>query len=344
MTRSLGRATAAAAVLFCMMGAPEYRGQAQTAAATRGASPIVGIDGIVYGVETLEKSVEFYQKVLGFELTGTVPDAPLFDIHVQALTNHGGVLARRATLRIPHSPISIQLFEGTNGQPGTRSSLRQATARPSDPGGAVLTVQVPSLAATVANIESSHQGDVISMGGKPSGNRVVVRNRDGVVTEIVQSDGPGAPGRSEADVASIALTAGSNVASKMQFYRDVLGFDLKTGEWEGGKDVMPPLGADVGMIRRSAGYVPGTKIRFEIDEYSGLPQKRAYYYYNSIPGAVSIQLAVRDIDQMVKALRAAQVRIVTTGQQAVPLDHSRTVLIRDPDGVFIQLMEHAQNK
>jgi len=30
---------------------------------------------------------------------------------------------------------------------------------------------------------------------------------------------------------------------------------------------------------------------------------------------------------------------VTTGQQPVTLDQSRTLLIRDPDGIFIQLIE-----
>jgi hypothetical protein len=95
----------------------------------------------------------------------------------------------------------------------------------------------------------------------------------------------------------------------------------------------------MGMVRRTQGYIPGSKIRFELDEYSGLSTRRAFYYYNSMPGAVTVQLFVRDLDEVVKELRAAQVRIVTTGQQPVTLDRSRTLLIRDPDGIFIQLIE-----
>jgi hypothetical protein len=114
---------------------------------------------------------------------------------------------------------------------------------------------------------------------------------------------------------------------------------IPTGDWEADTETMRALGAETGMIRRSRTLIPGTNVRFELDEYSGFPTKRAFYYYNSMPGAVSLQLTVHDLDGMVKALRMAQVRIVTTGQQPVTLDGSRTVLIRDPDGIFVQLIE-----
>jgi len=335
MSRSLRRALITAALPFCVMVVTGAAGPPEAAGPRVG--QVIGVGSFVHGVETLEQSLEYYRDVLGFEPIGTVPPAPIFDLPIQTLTNHGGALHRTVTLKIPDSTVKLQLFEVTNGQPGTRSSLRQTTARPTDPGGAVLGVRVPSVATTFANIERSHQADVLGVGGKPAGNVLFARNRDGAVTELVQSDGNGT-----ADAASIVLTtAGDGLTIK--FFKDVLGFDLETGDWESGKDVMNAVGADTGMIRRTAGVVPGTKVRFEIDEYSGIPQKRAYYYYNSIPGAVSLQFVVRDIDEMVKILRAEQVRIVTTGQQPVTIDHSRTVLVRDPDGLFIQLMEREQD-
>ena len=275
----------------------------------------------------------------GFELVGSATEKPTFDIHVQALTNHGGVLYRTALLKIPGSTMTVQLFEGTNGGPSSRSSPRQLTARPTDRGGAVLGFRVPDIAGTFTTIANAQQqAAVVSVGGKPVGKTLVVRNRDGLVAQLVQ------PGEGEqstdpnADPASIALTPGDPEAS-LRFYRDILGFDLKTGEWEKGADVMNALGADMGMVRRSRAYIPGSKVRFELDEYSGLATKRAFYYYNSMPGAVTLQLLVRDLDAFVKVLRAAQVRIVTTGQQPVTLDQSRTLMIRDPDGIFIQLIE-----
>ncbi len=334
MMRSLGGAAAAAVVLFCVLVSPALIGSAQRQEITH----VIGAAGLIHGVENLDKSLPYYRDVLGFALIGPVTEKPTFDIHVQALTNHGGVLYRTATLNIPGSTMTVQLFEGTNGGPNSRSSPRQLTALPTDRGGAVLGFRVPSVARTFATIANSGQADVISVGGKPAGNGLFVRNRDGLVAQIVQ------PGNTEpssgltADPASIALVPGDPAAS-LRFYRDMLGFDLKTGDWESGKDAMHARGTDMGMLRRSQADIPGSKVHFELDEYSGFPTKRAFYYYNSMPGAVSLQLLVRDLDDIVRALRAAQVRIVTTGQQPVTLDRSRTVLIRDPDGIFIQLIE-----
>jgi catechol 2,3-dioxygenase-like lactoylglutathione lyase family enzyme len=332
MRRSPSRAVAAAASLFCVIAASGPVGFAQRK------PHVIGAAGLVHGVQTLEPSLAYYRDVLGFELIGSATEKPTFDIHVQALTNHGGVLYRTALLKIPGSTMNVQLFEGTNGGPSSRSSPRQLTARPTDRGGAVLGLQVPNAADTLTTIANSQQSAVISVGGKPVGKTLVVRNRDGLVAQVTQSGEADGSTELNADPASIALTPGDPEAS-IRFYRDILGFDLKTGDWEAGKDVMNALGAEMGMVRRSRAYIPGSKVRFELDEYSGLATQRAFYYYNSMPGAVTLQLLVRDLDGMVKALRAAQVRIVTTGQQPVTLNGSRTVLIRDPDGIFIQLIE-----
>ena len=338
MTPALRGAVAAAVVLSGVLASPGPIGLAQR----QGSGQVIGAAGLVHGVENLDKSLPYYRDVLGFDVIGSVTEKPTFDINVQALTNHGGVLYRTALLRIPGSTITVQLFEGTNGGPSSRSSPRQLTARPTDRGGAGLGFRVPAVAGTFTTIVNSGQADVISVGGKPVENALFVRNRDGLVAEIVQSGKAERSTDLNADPASIALTPGDPAAS-LRFYRDILGFDLKTGDWESGTDVMNARGADMGMIRRSQGYIPGTRIHFELDEYSGFPTKRAFYYYNSMPGAVSLQLVVRGLDDMVKTVRAAQVRIVTTGQQPVTLDHSRAVLIRDPDGVFVQLIEREQD-
>ena len=348
--QSLRRAVALAAVLCCVLLAPGASGFAQrqvtseqplSERTTIAAPAVIGASGIVQGVEFLENSLEYYREVLGFEMIGEASEMPIFDIKIQALTNHGGALYRTALLEIPDSTFNLQLFEVTNGQPRTRSSPRQLTARPTDRGGVVLGYEVPDIVRTFTSIETSGQATVINVGGKPVGKTLFVRNRDGLVTRFSQRGETERSTELNANPASIALTPG-DVDATLRFYRDLLGFDLKTGDWEASKDVMNALGAEVGMVRRSQGYVPGTNIHFEIDEYSGIPQRRAYYYYNSIPGAVSLQLVVRDIDEIVNVLRASQVRIVTSGQQPVTLDGERTVLVRDPDGVFIQLIEREE--
>ena len=260
-----------------------------------------------------------------------------------AMTDFGE--GRTATLKIPESSFTLQLLEVSNGPEAARHSERQGSARPTDRGATVLRVPVSHIAETLADIEKARAGDARGVGGRggridgvPAGKTLFVRNRDGFVTEIVESGQAGAPAGLIANGASIALTAGDG-AAKIQFYKDILGFDLKTGEPEASQDVLNALGAEGGTVRRSRCEIPGTTILFEIDEFTGIRQKRAIYNFTPQPGAVTLQLVVRDMDAIMKALIAKRVRIVTTALRPVKMAHSRNIVVSDPDGVFVELIE-----
>jgi catechol 2,3-dioxygenase-like lactoylglutathione lyase family enzyme len=147
---------------------------------------------------------------------------------------------------------------------------------------------------------------------------------DGFLMEVVQGSGAG-----------IVLTA-ADPDEKLRFYRELLGFDLQRGEWE---RVLSAAHAPV-SVRRSIGRVPGTDVPFEIREYQGLHQRRFYPSTMGQDGVAWIQLLVRDLDALMRVFIAERVLIVSTGLQPVVVDDgTRRVVVRDPDGVFVELIE-----
>jgi len=85
-------------------------------------------------------------------------------------------------------------------------------------------------------------------------------------------------------------------------------------------------------------------MRLELTQFTGLERKAAQARYTD-PGAASIVFYVRDIDALVANAKTANAPIVTDG--GVPVEIStakgktRSIILRDPDGFFIQLVQEA---
>ena len=294
-----------------------------------------------HGVASIEKAIEFYQNALGLELVSVVPGRVgtqigpnFYDAKLQALMNVGGAYYRIATFRVPNAGFRLQLVEMINNDPlSALRGRRQSSALPTEGGGLMLRLPVGDLDAMAAKIHDQFLADVITLGGKPAGTpvrRLSIRDgEDGFLIELVQqSAGP----------AGIVLTA-ANVDQKLLFFRDILGFTLKSGAWEHDAGGMAAVGVAAGTVRRHAGVVPGTDVPFEIDEYQGFRQHRFYSPIMGQTGVGWIQLVVRDLDGLMKTLVEKRIRIVSTGLEPVTFDESRRVVIRDPDGVFVELIE-----
>jgi catechol 2,3-dioxygenase-like lactoylglutathione lyase family enzyme len=87
--------------------------------------------------------------------------------------------------------------------------------------------------------------------------------------------------------------------------------------------------------------LPG-KMLFELTHFKGLERKPARAAYTD-PGAASIVFYVRDIDDVVAKAKQANAPIVTTGGVPVKIatasGKARSILLRDPDGFFVQVVE-----
>ncbi|HEU4617364.1 MAG TPA: VOC family protein [Gammaproteobacteria bacterium] len=141
---------------------------------------------------------------------------------------------------------------------------------------------------------------------------------------------------------SHAIHAVNDLDTTLAFYRDVFGIDGK-GQNFPNPGVPLLTGAPGVKLRLSMLRLPGGT-RFELTHFTGLERKPGQAKYTD-PGAASLVLHVRDIDALVAAAKKANATIVTTGGAPVEIatldGKARSIVLRDPDGFFLQLVEDA---
>ena len=134
------------------------------------------------------------------------------------------------------------------------------------------------------------------------------------------------------------------------FYRDVLGLPLNSA-----RDPLaqPPQKLDEDMSRftatngmsfRGATFrIPNAAFGFELTEFTGGPRKSVRPNLQDI-GAATLALQVRDIDKLVAKVKSSGAPIVTIGGVPInptgnPSSNLREILVRDPDGFFVELQQ-----
>jgi catechol 2,3-dioxygenase-like lactoylglutathione lyase family enzyme len=134
------------------------------------------------------------------------------------------------------------------------------------------------------------------------------------------------------------------------FYRDVLGLpvngarDPLTQQPQKLDDDMSKFTATKGMSFRGATFrIPNAGFGFELTEFTGGPRKTVRPNLQDI-GAATLALQVRDIDKVFAKVKASGAPVVTIG--GAPLNPTgnassklREVLVRDPDGFFVELQQ-----
>lgn len=139
---------------------------------------------------------------------------------------------------------------------------------------------------------------------------------------------------------SHAIHAVDDLDTTLAFYREVFGIDGRAQDFRNA--AVPLLTNAPGVTLRLAmvGLPGGT--RFEFTHFMGLERAGAEARYTD-PGAASLVLSVRGIDHYVDAARAAGARFLTTGGAPVAIETAegaaRSIVLRDPDGFFVQLVE-----
>ncbi len=144
------------------------------------------------------------------------------------------------------------------------------------------------------------------------------------------------------DSLSHAIHAVNELDTTLAFYRDVFGIN-GTGQ-DFANAAVPLLTNAPGVtLRMSMVTLPGGT-RFELTHFKGVERKQGEPKYTD-PGAGSLVLYVRDIDSLLAAAKKAHATIVTTGGAPVEIatakGKARSVVFRDPDGFFLQLVQEA---
>jgi len=141
---------------------------------------------------------------------------------------------------------------------------------------------------------------------------------------------------------SHAIHAVDDLDTTLAFYRDVFGLRGNPSDFP--NPAVPLLTNAPGVtLRLSMLALPGG-MRFELTHFKGLERKPAQAQYTD-PGAASIVFYVWNIDEAVANLKKANAPIVTTGgtpiEIATATGKARSVIARDPDGFFVQLVQEA---
>jgi catechol 2,3-dioxygenase-like lactoylglutathione lyase family enzyme len=141
---------------------------------------------------------------------------------------------------------------------------------------------------------------------------------------------------------SHAIHAVGDLDTTLAFYREVFGLKGTPNDFP--NPGVPLLTNAPGVtLRLSMMPLPGS-MRFELTHFKGLERKPGRAAYTD-PGAASIVFYVRDLDLVVANAKKAHAPIVTTGGEPVEIriakGKARSILMRDPDGFFVQAVEEA---
>jgi catechol 2,3-dioxygenase-like lactoylglutathione lyase family enzyme len=136
----------------------------------------------------------------------------------------------------------------------------------------------------------------------------------------------------------------ANLEEAIRFYRDGVGFEFM-GE-PANADANPQLRAMFGLpdakLRYQIGRAPGIQGGVEIIEISAAGGQPLALNVRD-PGAVMLQVVVRDIDATLARVKALGAPVVTGSGNAVtiPSNGLRAAVVKDPAGHFIRLVQPA---
>lgn len=295
-----------------------------------GQGDVVGSGNFSHIVANLDKSIEFYRDVLGLELPGGAqPFGPKPEI--MQLGNTIGAQNRIAVLRVPGSTEGVELIEYQD------IDRKPAHPRFQDPGAANLTLRVRDIDPVMARVKRSGAKILTAAGGPVA---IGTASRNGFVVEVAQPVPQPEAGASNLLGAAFETTV-MDTEQTVKFYRDLLGFQLRVGDaFNNNKLMAETAGTPGAQFRQSSGQIPGSTVRIAFIEFKDIDRKPLHTRLQD-PGTALLQLRVRDVDALVKALKAGGAEIVSAGGEPVNRGNLRLAIVRDPNNLFLELISGA---
>jgi len=299
-------------------------------------SSIVGVGNFSHIVANLDKSLAFYRDALGMQADGAIRPFQ-GDPAIMRMGNTPGAQSRYIPLKAEGALLGVELIE--------YKDIDRKPAQPHfyDPGAANLIVRVRDFDGTLSRLKAAG-GKVISAGGVPAtignGLKVVfMQDPDGFVLEL--NGAPGAAGQAAGNVASTGFeVAIDNTEKTVAFYRDLLGFNLNaTIAFNPDKVMNETAGAPGAQFRQSRAPIPGTMLSMTFIEFKDIDRKPMQTRVQD-PGTAIFQLNVRDLDGLVKTLKAAGYPAISPDGQPVTIGTStRIAIVRDPNNLYLELIQ-----
>ncbi len=308
------------------------------AGAQTSAPDVVGVGNFSHIVRDMDRAVAFYRDVLGLEVTVNAPFSP--NPAIMRLGNTPGAQSRMMQLRVPGSDLGVELIEYKDIERTVQ------TPRFVDPGAANIGLRVRSLAPILAKLPGSG-AKIITEGGTPAklnnSQFLFLQDPDGFVVELIEGAAPAdskVPATSNVYGAAFELTVNDSEQS-VKFYKDMLGIDMPLGASFNDNQMMArTAGAPGASFRQSRATIPGSSTAFTLIEFKNVPRTPLTGRVQD-PGTAILQVRVRNVDALVKKMKAAGVPIVTTGGEAVEIRPGlRIVIVRDPNNLMLELMQN----
>jgi len=309
---------------------------------------ISGVGNFSHIVADLDKSLAFYRDVIGLQ-----PNAPPrpFDGNpaIMKLGNTLNAQSRFVALSVPGSAIGVELID--------YKDIERTAAHPrfQDPGAANLILRVRDLDVIVERLKK-FGSKILTAGGVPvtigNGGRVLfIQDPDGFVIELGQAAAPragavqppapaGAPAQPQGNIVGGGFeVAIEDTGKTVDFYQKVLGFRLMAGTTFNNDKVMnDTAGVPGGAFKQSRGLIPGTMTNIVFIEFANVDRNPLKTRVQD-PGTAILQLMVRDMDGLMKTLKANNANIITTGGEPVSLGPSKLVIVRDPNNLFLEFIQ-----
>jgi lactoylglutathione lyase len=297
---------------------------------------ITGVGHYSHIVTDLEKSLAFYRDVIGLQVS-TPPAAFSPNPAIMRLGNTPGAQSRMTQLSVPGSAIGVELID--------YKDIERKAAHPrfQDPGAANLILRVRDVDAIVERVKKAPGAKILSAGGVPAtiangGKVIFLQDPDGFVIELVQAAAQPAATQGNIVGGGFELTV-EDTAKTVDFYQKVLGFPLNAGTaFNPDKTMNDTAGVPGGAFKQSRGPIPGTNATIVFIEFSQVDRKPLKTRVQD-PGTAILQVMVRDMDGLMKVLKANNADIITTGGEPVSIGNGKLVIVRDPNNLFLEFIQ-----
>jgi lactoylglutathione lyase len=304
-------------------------------------SPVAGVGNFSHIVANMDRAIEFYRDVIGLEMSGQ-PGTFSGNPSIMSLGNTPGAQSRATTFKVPGSAMGVELIEYKD------IDRKPAQPRFQDPGAATLILSVRDMDAIVARVKKS-TGRIQTLGGAPAtiqagAKAIFLQDPDGFFIELSQRTP--SPATTSPDTANV--TSGNfeimvaDTDKTMRLYKEALGFEPQAATaFDGNKLLMDTAGTPGAQFKRSVATIPGTAVTMAFLEFKDIDRKPIKTHTQD-PGQPILQLRVRDVDAVAKAWKAAGGEIVSTNGEPVTIGATKIVLLRDLNGLMLEVLPAPQ--
>jgi len=300
----------------------------------------VRLSKYILTVSNLDKTYAFY-KALGIQLDGNATELrkPMPGSPANQITGSPADSSfRNANTRIPGADFVFEFIELT-GQPRTARHPRLQ-----DPGASVLVLTVRDADAALAAVKKAG-AKVVTLGGAPlalhpgSKTRAVfVTDPDGFYVELLQLD-PAPPSTASPNSLVTGARWGTVVEDaekSANFYRDKFGMESKSAGAFKDPNLLRLAGLEKGELRIHTIQVPGRPEVWEFFEFAGVERQPVRFNVPD-PGSRQLGFQVRDVDAAAEAYKSAGGAIVSRDAAIIRRPNGAVALMRDPDGVYLEV-------